>query len=64
MYGTHGWETFVENSAVVLYYPPKAKNELAKKISEEIGVRDMKIIKKSDHGVVAKVVVLVPEIMK
>lgn len=31
MYGTHGWETFVENSAVVLYYPPKAKNELAKR---------------------------------
>ena len=48
MYGKEGAETFVENSAVVLYYPPKAKNELTKKISEEIGVMDMKVIKKSD----------------
>lgn len=48
MYGKEGAETFVENSAVVLYYPPKAKNELTKKISEEIGVRDMTVIKKSD----------------
>ncbi|UCQ29604.1 type IV secretory system conjugative DNA transfer family protein (plasmid) [Edwardsiella tarda] len=48
MYGEHGWEAFVENSAVVLYYPPKAKNELTKKISEEIGVMDMKVTKKSD----------------
>lgn len=50
MYGVHGWETFVENSAVVLYYPPKVKNELAKKISEEIGVMDMKVTKKSDSS--------------
>jgi len=50
MYGVHGWTTFVENSAVVLYYPPKAKNELTKKISEEIGVMDMKITKKSDSS--------------
>lgn len=48
MYGEHGWGTFVENSAVVLYYPPKAKNELTKKISEEIGVMDMKVTKRSD----------------
>ncbi|HAG4612904.1 TPA: type IV secretory system conjugative DNA transfer family protein [Salmonella enterica] len=48
MYGEHGWEAFVENSAVVLYYPPKAKNELTKKISEEIGVMDMKVTKLSD----------------
>lgn len=46
MYGEHGWGTFVENSAVVLYYHPKAKNELTKKISEEIGVMDMKVTKK------------------
>lgn len=78
MYGTHGWETFVENSAVVLYYPPKAKNELAKKISEEIGVRDMKIIKKSDsrsggkggssrsrnHEIVSRAVLLPEEIVE
>lgn len=50
MYGEHGWTTFVENSAVVLYYPPKAKNELTKKISEEIGVMDMKVTKKSDSS--------------
>ncbi|WP_236286474.1 type IV secretory system conjugative DNA transfer family protein, partial [Escherichia coli] len=47
MYGQEGWTTFTENSAVVLYYPPKSKNALAKKISEEIGVRDMKISKRS-----------------
>lgn len=50
MYGIHGWETFVENSAVIIYYPPKVKNELAKKISEEIGVMDMKVTKKSDSS--------------
>ncbi|MCM4796696.1 type IV secretory system conjugative DNA transfer family protein, partial [Escherichia coli] len=31
MYGQEGWTTFTENSAVVLYYPPKSKNALAKK---------------------------------
>ncbi len=47
MYGQEGWTTFVKNSAVVIYYPPKSKDDLAKKISEEIGVRDMKISKRS-----------------
>ncbi|WP_420536513.1 hypothetical protein [Escherichia coli] len=28
MYGQEGWTTFTENSAVVLYYPPKSKNAL------------------------------------
>ncbi|MCZ5009174.1 type IV secretory system conjugative DNA transfer family protein [Escherichia coli] len=36
MYGTHGWETFVENSAVVLYYPPKAKMNWRKRFLRKL----------------------------
>lgn len=76
MYGTHGTETFVENSAVELYYPPKVKNELAKEISEKIGVHDMKVTKYStsrnggkggssrsqNHDIVERAVLLPEEI--
>lgn len=43
MYGKEGAETFIENTGVELYYPPKSINETAKAISEKIGVRDEKV---------------------
>lgn len=47
MYGKEGAETFVENTGVELYYPPKTINETAKSISEKIGKRDQKIKNRS-----------------
>ncbi|MGL5290028.1 MAG: type IV secretory system conjugative DNA transfer family protein [Aeromonas sp.] len=43
MYGKEGAETFIENTGVELYYPPKTVNDTAKAISEKMGVRDEKI---------------------
>jgi type IV secretion system protein VirD4 len=43
MYGREGAETFIENTGVELYYPPKSINNTAKAISEKIGVRDEKV---------------------
>lgn len=43
MYGKEGAETFIENTGVELYYPPKSVNDTAKAISEKIGVRDEKV---------------------
>lgn len=47
MYGKEGAETFIENTGVELYYPPKTINNTAKAISEKIGKKDIKINNKS-----------------
>ncbi|OLF56808.1 conjugal transfer protein TraK [Aeromonas veronii] len=47
MYGKEGAETFIENTGVELYYPPKTVNNTAKAISEKIGKRDIKVNSKS-----------------
>ncbi|MCE5165608.1 type IV secretory system conjugative DNA transfer family protein [Plesiomonas sp. PI-19] len=77
MYGKEGAETFIENTGVELYYPPKSINDTAKSISEKIGVRDMKVTKHSDsrssgkggssrsrnHDVISRAVLLPEEIV-
>ena len=45
--GQEGWTTFTEKQCCCALLSAEIKNALAKKISEEIGVRDMKISKRS-----------------
>lgn len=42
-YGKEGADTFLENCAVELVYPPKSVNEQVKLVSETIGYKDVKV---------------------